>query len=59
LKTTIAGKDKAGFEKIYKESLTVCYACNKAVDKPYLRPQVPTEPASRIINFDPKADWPL
>ena len=37
----------------------VCYACHKAVDKPYLRPQVPTEPASRIINFDPKANWPL
>ncbi len=59
LKTTIAGKDEAGFEKIYKESLTVCYSCHKAVDKPYLRPQVPTEPASRIFNFNPKADWPL
>ena len=59
LKTTIAGKNTAGFEKIYKESLTVCYACHKAVDKPYLRPQIPIEPASRIINSDPKADWPL
>jgi hypothetical protein len=59
LKTTVAGKDRAGFEKIYKESLTVCYACHKAVDKPYLRPLVPIEPASRIINFDPKANWPL
>jgi hypothetical protein len=59
LKTTIAGKNKAGFEKIYKVSLTICYACHKAVDKPCLRPQIPTEPASRIINFDPKADWPL
>jgi hypothetical protein len=24
-----------------------------------LRPQIPTEPTSRIMNFDPKADWPL
>ena len=39
--------------------LTVCYSCHKAADKPYLRPQVPTEPATRLINFDPKADWPL
>jgi hypothetical protein len=59
LKTTISGKDEAAFERVYKESLTVCYACHVAVDKPYLRPQVPTEPASRIINFDPKANWPL
>ncbi len=56
---TIDGKDKAAFEKVYKESLTVCYSCHKAADKPYLRPQIPTEPASRIMNFDPKADWPL
>ncbi len=59
LKGRIDGKDKAGFEKVYKESLATCYSCHKAVDKPYLRPQVPTEPASRIINFDPKATWPL
>jgi len=59
LKGTIDGKDKAAFEKVYKESLTVCYSCHKAADKPYLRPQIPTEPASRIMNFDPKAKWPL
>ncbi len=59
LKKTIDGKDKAAFETIYKESLTVCYSCHTAADKPYLRPRVPTEPASRIMNFDPKADWPF
>jgi hypothetical protein len=59
LKQVIDRKDKAGFERIYQESLTVCYACHKAADKPYLRPQVPAEPASRIMNFDPKAGWPL
>ena len=59
LKSAIAGKDKAVFEKIYKESLTVCYSCHKAADKPYLRPQIPSEPASPIMNFDPRADWPL
>lgn len=59
LKKTIDGKDKSAFESVYKESMTVCYSCHKAADKPYLRPRVPVEPASRIMNFDPRADWPL
>ena len=59
LKKTIDGKDKAAFESVYKESLTVCYSCHKAADKPYLRPRIPAEPPSRIMNFDPKADWPF
>jgi hypothetical protein len=58
LKQAIDRKDRSGFETIYKESLTVCYSCHKATDKPYLRPQIPTLPASRIMNFDPGADWP-
>ena len=59
LKGTVDRKDKGGFERLYKECLTVCYSCHKAADKPYLRPQVPTEPATRVINFNPRADWPL
>jgi cytochrome c553 len=59
LKKAIDSKDKAAFETVYKESLTVCYSCHKAADKPYLRPRVPIEPASRIMNFDPKANWPF
>jgi len=59
LKQAIDRKNRSGFETVYKESLTVCYSCHKAADKPYLRPQMPTEPTSRIMNFDPKADWPL
>jgi hypothetical protein len=59
LKQAVDRKDRSHFETVYKESLTVCYSCHKASDKPYLRPQVPVEPASRIMNFDPKADWPL
>jgi hypothetical protein len=59
LKQAIDRKNRTGFETVYKESLTVCYSCHKAADKPYLRPQIPREPAVRIMNFDPKADWPL
>ena len=59
LKQVIDGKNRGAFERVYKDSLTVCYSCHKASDKPYLRPQIPTEPETRIINFDPKAKWPL
>ena len=59
LKRVVDGKEQAAFVRVYKESLTVCYSCHKAADKPYLRPRVPDEPASPIINFDPRADWPL
>jgi len=59
LKGAIDGKDRLAFESAYKQTLTGCYACHKASDKPYLRPRVPTEPASSIINFDPRASWPL
>ena len=59
LKQAVDRKDKATFDEVYKESLTVCYACHKASDKPYLRPQIPEKPEATIINFDPKADWPL
>jgi hypothetical protein len=58
LKQAIDRKDRSGFEGVYKVSLTVCYSCHKAVDKPYLRPQIPSQPASRVMNFDPKAEWP-
>jgi len=59
LKQAVDRKDNVKFAAVYKESLTVCYACHKASDKPYLRPQVPAKPEAGIINFDPDANWPL
>jgi hypothetical protein len=59
LKQAIDRKDRSRFETVYKESLTVCYSCHKAADKPYLRLRIPAQPASPIMNFDPKADGPL
>jgi hypothetical protein len=58
LKQAIDHRTRSGFENVYKESLTVCYSCHKAADKPYLRPQIPNQPASRVMNFDPAANWP-
>jgi len=59
LKETIAQNDEPGFERVYREALNVCYACHTATDKPYLRPQIPAQPPSRIINFDPSAKGPV
>jgi hypothetical protein len=58
LKKAVDGHDPGAFQAVYRDSLTACYGCHKASDKPYLRPRVPGSPASNIINFDPKADWP-
>ena len=59
LKQAVDRKDNAAFKAVYKECLTLCFACHKASDKPYLRPQIPAQAEAGIINFDPKADWPL
>lgn len=58
MKDAIQTKDKAKFVKVYTETLSSCYACHKASFKPYLRPQIPTAPETRVINFDPKAKTP-
>ena len=58
LEDAIKAKDKAKFEKEYRFTLETCYACHKASDKPFIRLQMPTQPETPIINFDPNADWP-
>lgn len=58
LEDAINAKDKPAFNQAYRFTLEGCYACHKASDKPFLRPQIPTQPETHIINFDPKADWP-
>jgi hypothetical protein len=59
LQDAIAAQDKPAFEKAYRFTLEICYSCHKASEKPYLRPQIPAEPETPIINFDPSAEWPL
>jgi hypothetical protein len=58
LEEAIKAKDKSKFEKEYRFTMETCYACHKASDKPFIRLQMPTQPETPIINFDPKADWP-
>jgi hypothetical protein len=54
----IEAKSVARFAGAYKLSLDGCYACHKASEKPYLHPQLPTQPEVQIVNFDPNAKWP-
>jgi hypothetical protein len=58
MKTSIARKDKKKCVQLYDQALSGCYACHKASDKPYLRPQRPAAPEARMINFDPRAKQP-
>jgi hypothetical protein len=58
LKEAIAAKDSKAFEDSYKNLLEDCYSCHKNINKPYLRPQIPTDPTTTIINTDPNATWP-
>ena len=58
IQDSIAAKDGEEFERAYRSTIEACYACHKASDKPFLRPQIPTEPASTIINFEPAVNWP-
>jgi len=54
----ITNKDTAKFKTAYRQTLEGCYACHKACEKPFLRPQVPSAPSVTILNFDPTATWP-
>jgi hypothetical protein len=58
LEEAIAAKDLPAFEVAYRTTLEGCYTCHKAADKPFIRPQIPSQPETPIINFDPQANWP-
>lgn len=49
----ITNQDIAAFKMGYQQTLEGCYACHKACEKPFLRPQIPTTAGTSIINFDP------
>lgn len=58
LRTAIGNRDSKTFDAAYRQTVTECYACHKLAEKPYLRPQIPEQPASRMVNMRPNADWP-
>jgi hypothetical protein len=58
IQKAIEKQDVKQFGDTYKQSIEGCYSCHKASEKPYLRPQIPEQPETRIINFDPETKWP-
>lgn len=54
----IQSQNSTAFAAAYRETLQACYGCHKASGLVFLRPEVPTEPSQRIINFDGTATWP-
>lgn len=56
LKAALDKHDHPTFAEAYRKTMGECYACHVASEKPYLRPRIPEAPASRMINFQPKAD---
>lgn len=58
LEESIKAKNREKFVAAYEFTMSGCYACHKASDKPYLRPRIPDHPASAMMNFDPHAAWP-
>jgi hypothetical protein len=51
-------RESAAFDRAYDETAVGCYACHKAIGKPYLRPRRPSSTAEQVINTDPAARWP-
>jgi hypothetical protein len=58
LKAAIAAEDNDRFAQAYRHMIEGCFSCHKAVGKSFLRPQVPAQPATQVLNFDPRATWP-
>lgn len=46
-------QDKAAFEAAYAHVIEECHTCHVAAEKPYLRPHIPTAPASMMIDMTP------
>src|SRR5438093_9935198 len=58
IQQAIEKQDVKQFGDTYKQTIEGCYSCHKASEKPYLRPQIPEQPETRILNFEPEAKWP-
>ena len=54
LEEAVAAKNPDKFVAAYELSLTTCYSCHKANDKPFLRLRIPVFPATTTINLDPE-----
>jgi hypothetical protein len=56
LKAAVSKQNLSAFIGAYRKAIGECYACHAAAEKPYLRLHIPESPASRMIDFQSKAD---
>jgi hypothetical protein len=54
LRAAVERHDKAEFQQAYRRAMDACFACHQAAEKPYLRPRIPEQPSSRMIDFVPR-----
>jgi cytochrome c553 len=53
LTEALTAKDQQAFRSGYEATLAACSSCHATVEKPFLKLQIPTEPAEPLINFAP------
>lgn len=53
LRAAIEAHDVKAFETAYGATLSQCHSCHVAAEKPFLRPQIPQQPASPLIKASP------
>ncbi len=53
IRTALDKHDNKAFNAAYQDTLTQCYSCHLASEKPFLRPRIPTDPATHLIQVKP------
>jgi hypothetical protein len=54
IQKSIDAKSVPAFTNAYRLTITGCYACHAASEKPFLRLQMPQQPEAPIIKFEPE-----
>ncbi len=53
IRTAILNKDRKSFQAAYRATLALCHACHVAAEKPFLKPDIPRQPAAHLIKMRP------
>jgi hypothetical protein len=53
IRTALDKHDAKAFKVAYQDTLGQCYSCHLASEKPFLRPDIPSSPATHLIQMKP------
>jgi hypothetical protein len=56
IKASIGKQDLKAFGIAYRATMTQCYGCHMAAEKPYLRLRIPETPSTRMIDIQGRAN---